>query len=348
MYLEGKIAVDPEHLTEIKIKKPEKAFKRLLYLMTRGAVGDKKEVETFTAISITQSLCAAMKNVGVNNIIRLYHDKLDYYLDEEGKKDDLEEALRKYDMELDRSMSSVFKNLLLVLEHEDEHFKYLIRLKVNRSHEVGEYPIEISVTGLIRQFQEAGGEEDVKIRMQAVFASQESYNEFQREKNFQFEQFLNDLAFQVKREIEVTDVIIEHETRVVAPGEETPQQRSVTDPAYAGGYNAPYYAYYGFGDFLFYSMLWSGMCHDHHISVSDTNFVSGQGDDIGAVGEEGLDMSETESLSEADFADASMPDAGEAGLMDSAADPGGDSGWSLGSMFDGGGDSGGFDFGGFD
>jgi len=83
MYLEGIITIDPSQLTQIKKIKPTKAFKKFLHQLTLGAVSDKEERETFTAVAILQQLNASFRNLGINNIIKISHDDIDFYHDKE-------------------------------------------------------------------------------------------------------------------------------------------------------------------------------------------------------------------------------------------------------------------------
>ncbi|MGB0430643.1 MAG: hypothetical protein ACPGLV_09230, partial [Bacteroidia bacterium] len=69
MYLEGKITIDPAQLTKIEKIKPQKAFKKMLFFLTSGAISDKEEHETFQAVSILQQLNMCFRNQGINNII---------------------------------------------------------------------------------------------------------------------------------------------------------------------------------------------------------------------------------------------------------------------------------------
>ena len=152
MYFEGILSIDPNELTKIEKVKPQKAFKKIFHYLTLGNITDKQEIETFTALSMLQQLYGVFKRNNITNIIRLSHDEIDFYLDEQGKTDDLKEALDKYSIEIDYSMSTFFKKLLLILEHHDTNFKYLIEIDINRTHEVGTFPIELKITGLIQDF----------------------------------------------------------------------------------------------------------------------------------------------------------------------------------------------------
>ena len=153
MLLTAKLTIDPSEVTKIVKVKPTKVFGKILYRMTLGVISAKEEQETFGALSILQSINRALMNCGVNNIIRLAHDDKDFYLDLEGKKDDLKLAMDKYAENMDQPMDCFYKNLLLICEHEDNEFKYLIEISINKNHSVGDYPIEISISGAMKQFK---------------------------------------------------------------------------------------------------------------------------------------------------------------------------------------------------
>ena len=77
------------------------------------------------------------------------HDDIDIYHDKKGEKNDIDFAMDKYQIEIDDSMSTYFSKLSMVLEHEDDTFKYLIEINVSRSHRKYEYPIEMVISGLL-------------------------------------------------------------------------------------------------------------------------------------------------------------------------------------------------------
>ena len=81
MYFESTIRIDPSQVTSIEKVKPTKAFKRMLYHLTKGGISEKEERETFTAISILQQLNKAFIQQGITNVIRLSHDDIDFYLE---------------------------------------------------------------------------------------------------------------------------------------------------------------------------------------------------------------------------------------------------------------------------
>ena len=101
MYFSGQLKVNPSQESLIEKVKPEKAFRKLLFIMTGGSVTDKRERQTFTALSILQQFNMVLRTMGITNIVRISQDDLDFYMDTDGKVDDLKEALDKFDLEMD-------------------------------------------------------------------------------------------------------------------------------------------------------------------------------------------------------------------------------------------------------
>jgi hypothetical protein len=293
MFFNGNISIDPAQLTKIEKVRPQKAFKRILYFLTAGAVSDQEEQETFTAVSILQQLYTVFNSLGINNLVRLSHDDIDFYLDAEGKKDDLKEMLDLYDLQTNDAMSETFKQLCMVLEHEENGFKYLINITINRTHKVGVYPIDIFVDGLMQEFaMHSDGElESLNNKMRTIFKDQDSYNSFVMEREARFNQFLDKIKFQINKLIRVTDVKLQSKAQILIPKEPRKDLQTFKQqyPVNQQARSPVYHGYYGFGDMFFYSFLWSSMLHSNHIHVHNSNLISEDGALIREIGEEGID-----------------------------------------------------------
>ncbi|MFY0650956.1 MAG: hypothetical protein JXQ96_02935 [Cyclobacteriaceae bacterium] len=333
MYFSSKLTIDPSQVTKIEKVKPTKAFKRMMYMMTGGAVADKVEIETFAAVSILQQLYRVLVSSGINNIIRLAQDDIDFYLDTEGKEDDLKEALDKHDLEVNDALSEKFGTLHMVLEHHDNNFSYLMDVKVNRSHDVGEYPIEIVINGLLKDMQAAEGEtnESIKAKMKSVFVSQEAYDSYVNQKRSIFESFSDTLQMNIKKFMKVDDVRVEHESKIVLPKDKPVNPKGVARNPNA--YDPVYHGYYGYDNSFFYGYMWGSMMHDNHVHVHDTYIMNDDGDQVGSIGEEGIDAGDSTIFDpDADY-DARM---GSDELMENDSSSYDSDG---GSWFDGGDDS---------
>ena len=184
MYLRGTLSIDPSQITEIAVKKPTRAFGKMLHFMTMGLVNEKEERETFTALAILQTMNVVLRARGISNIVRLSCDDVDFYLDEEGKTDDLKAALESFETQKKSKAQGVFETLHLVLEHHDDELDYLIAIDIVRVHKVGEYPIQIVVNGIPPEFasEENTTAADLEKRMKSVFRSQKNYDKYIRDK----------------------------------------------------------------------------------------------------------------------------------------------------------------------
>ncbi|MCG8306126.1 MAG: hypothetical protein MI975_01965 [Cytophagales bacterium] len=291
MYFRGRLSIDPSQLSKIEKVSPESGFKKLLFGLTGGQFGEKKEIETFKALNILQQIHGSLKSVGVDDIVRLTHDDIDIYYDTKGERNDLNFAMDKYQIEIDDSMSTHFKTLGMVLEHEDDTYKYLIEISINRSHKEHEYPIEMVVSGLLKEFNPRSGEtrEALKAKMQSLFKDQESYNMFVTTRKLAFEQFLESIRFETMKHIRIDDIKMDIKTRMVVQKEKRQAPQQTLEPEYQG---MPY-GYFGFGDLILYAWLWSEMSFDHNIHLSDVDLVTDRGDFISSIGEDGIDAAET-------------------------------------------------------
>ena len=129
MYFKGKLEIDPSQVTVYKRVKPTKLFSKLVDFLTFGAVSEKQETETFTAVSIIQQLNVGLRSIDVKNVIRLAVDDYDFYLDEKGQEDDLEQAMFEFKTKVDPIESEYYNTIYLVLEHVGDTIKYLIEIE---------------------------------------------------------------------------------------------------------------------------------------------------------------------------------------------------------------------------
>lgn len=349
MYFSGNLAVDPSQLTKIELKEPEGFFKRLMFFIFK-ANGEKIEVETFTALTILQELKNVFQSAKINNIVRLSQDDVDFYFDTQGIDNDFETALEQYDLDVNEAYASRFNVLHLIMEHSAGSFKYLIDIKISRNHKVGKYPIEINVNGLLKDFQaQEGGEELVKTKMEQIFKSQQLYDSYLREKQLEFDLFLRKLEQDIRTNIRIDDVTMDSQQKMIVPKEQVPKRSKDISPRPTG--STVFHGYYGFGDMLWYSMIWGSMCHDNHIHVHNVDLVTDSGDMVGSLGDEGFDAGESTIFDDDVSFDDRMSDNFE-GMDGMDGMDGGDFG-DMGDIGDAGGDwfdfdGGGFDFGGFD
>ncbi len=304
MYLSGTIDIDPSKETRVQRVKPTRAFARLLHFLTAGLSSPREEEETFTAIAILQQINRALRRLRITDVVHLAKDEFDIYLDEEGKSDDMAQAMQAFADEVDPIESEVFENLRLVLEHEECGLQYLIEVDIRRLHPVGEYPIRLVVNAAPSELRATPGEsaEASRARLEPIFESQQTYEAFTRRLQGVFEAFLENLAHGIRRSLPITDLKTELTWKMVRP-------RAGIDPAAAlhRGRTAPagqtvvyepmYYGYPAMADFFAYSFLWSSMCHSHHIHVHDVTVVDEAGASMFDVNGDGFDAGSTSALS---------------------------------------------------
>lgn len=295
MFLSASLSVDPSQLTKIQAIAPTKMFKKLLFILSSGNISEKEEVETLTALSILQQLNVALRSMGITNIVRLSKDEIDFYLDEEGKKDDLKETLEKFSYDVDEIESEVFKTLDLVLEHADGEFNYLIEIFVRRIHKVGEPPIQIKINGVMKEFQVKSNQPETEIqeKLKPIFDSNEKYQSFVKGKQLKFDQFVSSLEVAVRKAIRIDHIKVESNAKIVRPKERVKKRipsahKQVAEPVF--------YGYPGWGNTFFYAWMWSSMCHTHDIQVNNTTLVDDNGANIMSVGEQGFNAGESNTL----------------------------------------------------
>lgn len=270
MYLENLITIDPSQLTSIEKVKPTKAFKKLLFSLTNGVISDKEERETFNAIAILQQINVTLRNLGINNIIKMAHDDIIFYLDKEVKVDDLKFALNKYEIEINNAMSINFNTLELVLENLDEKFKYIIEIVINKNHEVGEYPIEIKTKDLFKDFKEKKNNYKVK----DLLKNQTSYDTFKSEKIVQLEEFTNSIRFELKKQIKIDDTkSVTKSKQIVLKKKASSNRKTKSNSIFAN--------YYGFEDYIYYNFIWSEIIHEQPLELNDIYFENENGEDLG-------------------------------------------------------------------
>lgn len=289
MYFTGTLSIDPAEITEIHKVKPTKAFGKLFYYLSAGLAGTKKEVETFTAVSVLQQLNMAMRAVGIDDVIRLAQDGKDVYLDTKGRRDDLEDAVQAF---VDQApapgeQGPPFSILQLVLEHDDERFKYLLDLRVRREHKVGEDPICIRVNGVVKQFRaEPGADADaIKQRLAPTFADQAAYDTFVGQHRTHFDAFLGVLEQALGEAIHCDSIHRDTHSNIIRPKGKKKSTKEVdyhqdpdVEPLHGG--------YPGFDDFFFYTWVWSELSHDHGMELTNVSVVDEHGHSMFDVGSE--------------------------------------------------------------
>ncbi len=299
MYFASEISFDPSSATQICRVKPSKAFARFFYYLTAGMAAERQEVETFTAVSILQQVNIALRGLGITNIVRLARDGVDFYFDEQGRPDDLAEAIKTLGVsEASPFAGTLFERLVLVLEHADEAFKYLVQIDITRRHAPGEHPISLNINGVFRSVAHAPDANTAKRQLAGVFTDQESHDAFVAERRTAFDAFVARVKAALATHIGVDEVSEHTRAKVIRPNRRRRSREdgieydsdwgSHSDPLFGG--------YHGFSDAFFHAWIWSELMHDHGLHARDVTLVDESGSDVMHLGSEGIDPSTTSVL----------------------------------------------------
>jgi hypothetical protein len=329
MYLAGSLAFDPSQITVIKKVQPKKMFAKFLDAITFGQSSEKLEHETFTAVAILQQLNMGLRSMGIKNVVRIAMDDHDFYLDEKGKDDDMTDAMFEFEAKVDPIESETFNTLYLVLEHLEGSLKYIIEISISKKHKVGEYPIQIKTNAVMSELQLKPGEtrDDMQNRMKMIFTDQIAYDNYLHARKLEFDQFLDRLEMSVRKFVKVDDTHKISNVKIIRPSEKVDSPNQIrnnqsSDPVF--------YGYYGFGDYFFYSWMWSSMLFHSGLYVNNFHMVDSYGQDVMSVGDQGFNAAEGDTFNEdADFApptdgDVSFGEGGEYADQIETSDMGGD------------------------
>ena len=288
MYFSGHLKIDPASRTDLVAEPPSSAFLKFLNVLVAGQLSTKEEHETFTAITILQQIHVALKRLGIDNIVRLTKDDIDFYYDSEGKKEDLKEAIEQFELGIDAMESGVFQSLELVLEHEDEDFSYLMEIRVARIHPVGECPIQFHLNGLIKDYALVEGDEAkllTKMKEEA-FSDQESLDQYLAKKERRFETYLSAIDMEIKKAIRCDAITMELKRKMVRPHRGQSVTQGLTSRR--GSPEPIYHGYPGFASTFFYAWMWSELCFSHNMFCRDLTLVDGDGHGLAEIGSVGF------------------------------------------------------------
>ncbi len=297
MYLSGKVTIDPSQLTHLDRVKPTKGFARLAHALTGGLVTTKEERETFCAVTILQQVNIVMRTLGIDNVIRLAKDDTVFYEDTEGKEADLKEAFSDFSSKAKPDDIHGFSTLELILEHDSAELSYLIAIQIQRTHRVGEHPIQIAINGVPNRLSNVVDNEFDRSRLDAIFASQQTYDEFvTRQKNV-FAQFLNDMEHAFKKHMCVDAVNVSSAVKIIRPSKRITRPADVPRSWHHDPYGDPVHQdEYGFSDVFLFAWLWAELCHSNDIHCHDCTIVDSTGSDVLSVGAEGFQAGESNTM----------------------------------------------------
>lgn len=296
MFLSGTLSIDPSQLTLIRKARPQNLFKKWVYLLTVGLISDEQEHETFTAISILQQLNLCLNEMGINNIIRLAKDDFDIYHDKAGRSDDIQAAMNAFLVKFGQAGESLFETLLMVLEHHTGSMAYLIEIRVNRTHDVGDYPIQVTVNGVPRAFAaDETGAQGIHDKFETEMGTQSDHDHFVQAMKSVFGTFLSQLEAALKDQIKLDHVVRDSQPIMIRPMRRYRQANELELNARVG---LPFFhGYFGWEDASFYAFHWAAFVHEKQYHVSDFILVAETGQTLMSVGPIGFAAGNSNALS---------------------------------------------------
>jgi len=291
------MTIDPSELTHVR-RKPTKGFRRFAEFLTGNLLSEREEHETFTALSILQEMNVVLRSVGVTDVVRFVKDEQVLYDDQASKNSDdmisAMDALSRSDFAIGSdSQHGAFHTLSLLLEHHLSTIALIIEIKVLRVHAVGVYPIQISINGLDAELQ-SSGPHSLNERLEQVFVSQQTYDDYVENKKAEFESFVEQLKQSFHSRMRVDNLNCRVFTNIVRPGLASSQAMGTSGGAGKDSTvdaNSPpmMQRYNCGGDSLMYLWMWSSLMHTNNTHCRDSTIVTETGQPVFSVGAEGFE-----------------------------------------------------------
>ena len=331
MYMKSTMTIDPAQLTEIHRIKPTKGFARIANLLTAGVVKTQEERETFCAVSILQQVNIVMRSAGVHNIVRLAKDDTVIYEDCWGRENDLKDAIDEFAKNVSSADRKVFNSLNLILEHETDDIVALINIRINRSHDVGEHPIEININGLCNSLAVTEDEEHVEQNMADIFSSQENYDCFLEAQKSSFDDLLKKIESGFVKHMNVDDILVESQINIIRPSKRV-KNRGAMPRSKSDDIDPVYMDHYGWDDYSYYAWTWADHCHEHDINCQNVVIMDRNGDSMLEIDEQGYAAGEGDLMNvDTDYSNLPHAQQGSSNSLSSATAESGD---TIGSASD--------------
>lgn len=284
MYFNGTLAIDPSQLTRISTVRPANIFDGLWSLLRGNGYSEQQEEETFTAVSILNQVYNAFQSIGIDNLVRLTYDGQDYDVDSCGRKMDLRAAIRNFEGEVSRQDSTMFNQLTMVVEHETDEFKCLIETEINRTHEVGTYPIIVRVSGLLPEFRSHLNctFPDLIRSVATLVESQQSLDDFRDQRRQAFSDYLKGLENAFRQVIHVDDITTTFESRVVLSHRMAPSSPRLIPSRYQSN-DAVFQGYFQLQEYTWYLYQWPSLLQHFELNINQITVVDTSGKRLGLI-----------------------------------------------------------------
>ena len=196
MYLQGKLTIDLID-TQIAMRPPRNFFGGLANILTRGHWGTPEAMETYKLLAFVQSANRALRQLGVQNVIRVTLGADVIYEDQDDTPDDLTTAMQTLQDKVSQGYEpDPHSEFDMVLKHDDGVLSYVIDLDFIREHQVGVDPIVMTVTAAPSALRR-GAEEDQDAYQQRIswyFETQDRFDQAVDAWEERLTSFLNHIA----------------------------------------------------------------------------------------------------------------------------------------------------------
>lgn len=291
MYFSATMTIDPSKLSQLR-RRPTKGFRRFAEIMTGNLLSKQEEHETFTALSIMQEINIVLRSIGVADVVKFSKDDQTLYDDStSSSSDDIGIAMDSLSREANYSQHS-FHKLSLLLEHHLETLALIIEIRILKVHSVGVFPIQIAINGLDADMQSNGGRDTLSERLDQVFASQQSYDDYVESKKAEFDGFVKRMEEAFRGRMRIENLHSRVYANIVRPALKPSGDRRNNSNAPNSAEDAsspPIMQRYDSGsDSMMYLWLWSSMMHSNNTHCRNSTIVTEGGQPVFSVGDEGF------------------------------------------------------------
>ncbi len=238
MYLQGKLTIDLTD-TQIEMRPPRNFFGGLANILTRGHWGTPEAMETYKLLAFAQSANRALRQLGVQNVIRVALGDDVIYEDKDDTPDDFTTAMKALQDKIVQGYEpDPHVEFDLVLKHDDGVLSYVIDIDFIREHQVGVDPIAITVTATPSPLRRSTEEdqEAYQQRISGYFETQDRFDKAVDAWEEHLVSFLNQIADHFRTNFGVDHFHIK--TRKIWPAaSDAERQQALTT------FGAPLYGY---------------------------------------------------------------------------------------------------------
>jgi hypothetical protein len=285
MYFSSKIEIDPTQITLIKAINQASVFQTLFSSLIDE--NKKYEQETFSAITILDQIHDGLEELKINNTIRLAVDNINYFIDLNSEDDDLFKAIATVRNNVDPYGSKYFENIFLVLEHLDDNFKYVIEIRIKRTHKVSEYPIKIHINALINDFEIKTDDYNTELdnKLKNIFTNQESYDDYVNKKKQAYDKFVKKFFKTIGKKIKVDGIKCYSDIRIIRP---ISKIDNLEDVKFSNKAHSIFYGYPNFLNNFYYATKWLDYCFNNQIKFTNLKVVDSIGFKVLSISDIGI------------------------------------------------------------